>query len=144
MRQLKITKTNSNRENFSLEKYMEEIGSEELLTVEEEVELAKQSKKGDREALMKLVKPNLKFVVPIAKQYENQGISLPDLINEGNLGLIRAAEFWDETRGGSLISYAAYWIREAILQVLAEQNPIVRIPLNSNTSKKIDNAFSKV
>ncbi len=130
MRQLKITKSITNRESASLDKYLQEIGKEELITVEEEVELAQRIKKGDQEALEKLTKANLRFVVSVAKQYQNQGLSLPDLINEGNLGLIKAAEKFDETRGFKFISYAVWWIRQSILQALAEQSRIVRLPLN--------------
>ena len=126
MRQLKITKSITNRESASLDKYLQEIGKEELITVEEEVELAQRIKKGDQEALEKLTKANLRFVVSVAKQYQNQGLSLPDLINEGNLGLIKAAEKFDETRGFKFISYAVWWIRQSILQALAEQSRIVR------------------
>ena len=130
MRQLKITKSITNRESASLDKYLQEIGKEELITVEEEVELAQRIKKGDQEALEKLTKANLRFVVSVAKQYQNQGLSLPDLINEGNLGLIKAAEKFDETRGFKFISYAVWWIRQAILQALAKQSRLVRLPLN--------------
>lgn len=127
---VKITKSITNRESASLDKYLQEIGKEELITVEEEVELAQRIKKGDQEALEKLTKANLRFVVSVAKQYQNQGLSLPDLINEGNLGLIKAAEKFDETRGFKFISYAVWWIRQSILQALAEQSRIVRLPLN--------------
>lgn len=130
MRQLKITKSITNRESASLDKYLQEIGREELISVSEEVELAQRIKKGDREALNKLIKANLRFVVSVAKQYQNQGLSLPDLINEGNMGLIRAAQKFDETRGFKFISYAVWWIRQSILQALAEQSRIVRLPLN--------------
>lgn len=130
MRQLKITKSITNRESASLDKYLQEIGREELISVSEEVELAQRIKKGDRAALEKLTKANLRFVVSVAKQYQNQGLSLPDLINEGNLGLIRAAQKFDETRGFKFISYAVWWIRQSILQALAEQSRIVRLPLN--------------
>ncbi len=144
MRQLKITKSITNRESASLDKYLQEIGKEELITVEEEVELAQQIKKGDRDALEKLTRANLRFVVSVAKQYQNQGLSLPDLINEGNLGLIKAAEKFDETRGFKFISYAVWWIRQSILQALAEQSRIVRLPLNQVGSlNKINKAFSK-
>lgn len=130
MRQLKITKSITNRESASLDKYLQEIGREELISVTEEVELAQRIKKGDRAALDKLTRANLRFVVSVAKQYQNQGLSLPDLINEGNLGLIRAAQKFDETRGFKFISYAVWWIRQSILQALAEQSRIVRLPLN--------------
>ena len=130
MRQLKITKSITNRESASLDKYLQEIGREELITVEEEVELAQRIRKGDRRALEKLTRANLRFVVSVAKQYQNQGLSLPDLINEGNLGLIKAAEKFDETRGFKFISYAVWWIRQSILQALAEQSRLVRIPSN--------------
>ena len=130
MRQLKITKSITNRESASLDKYLQEIGHEELISVEEEVELAQRIRKGDRKALEKLTKANLRFVVSVAKQYQNQGLSLPDLINEGNVGLIKAAEKFDETRGFKFISYAVWWIRQSILQALAEQSRIVRLPLN--------------
>jgi RNA polymerase primary sigma factor len=144
MRQLKITKSITNRESASLDKYLQEIGKEELITVEEEVELAQRIKKGDRDALEKLTRANLRFVVSVAKQYQNQGLSLPDLINEGNLGLIKAAEKFDETRGFKFISYAVWWIRQSILQALAEQSRIVRLPLNQVGSlNKINKAFSK-
>jgi len=144
MRQLKITKSITNRESASLDKYLQEIGKEELISVEEEVELAQRIKKGDRTALEKLTKANLRFVVSVAKQYQNQGLSLPDLINEGNLGLIKAAEKFDETRGFKFISYAVWWIRQSILQALAEQSRIVRLPLNQVGSlNKINKAFSK-
>jgi len=144
MRQLKITKSITNRESASLDKYLQEIGKEELITVEEEVELAQRIRKGDRIALEKLTRANLRFVVSVAKQYQNQGLSLPDLINEGNLGLIKAAEKFDETRGFKFISYAVWWIRQSILQALAEQSRIVRLPLNQVGSlNKINKAFSK-
>lgn len=144
MRQLKITKSITNRESASLDKYLQEIGREELITVEEEVELAQRIKKGDQDALEKLTRANLRFVVSVAKQYQNQGISLPDLINEGNLGLIKAAEKFDETRGFKFISYAVWWIRQSILQALAEQSRIVRLPLNQVGSlNKINKALSK-
>lgn len=130
MRQLKITKSITNRESASLDKYLQEIGREELISPSEEVELAQRIKQGDRAALEKLTKANLRFVVSVAKQYQNQGLSLPDLINEGNLGLIRAAQKFDETRGFKFISYAVWWIRQSILQALAEQSRIVRLPLN--------------
>ena len=144
MRQLKITKSITNRESASLDKYLQEIGREDLITVEEEVELAQAIKRGDRRALEKLTRANLRFVVSVAKQYQNQGLSLPDLINEGNLGLIKAAEKFDETRGFKFISYAVWWIRQSILQALAEQSRIVRLPLNQVGSlNKISKAFSK-
>ena len=144
MRQLKITKSITNRESASLDKYLQEIGREGLITVEEEVELAQRIKKGDRLALEKLTKANLRFVVSVAKQYQNQGLTLPDLINEGNLGLIKAAEKFDETRGFKFISYAVWWIRQSILQALAEQSRIVRLPLNQVGSlNKINKAFSR-
>lgn len=130
MRQLKISKSFTNRESASLDKYLQEIGHEELLSVEEEVELAQKIKKGDRRALERLTRANLRFVVSVAKQYQNQGLSLPDLINEGNVGLIKAAEKFDETRGFKFISYAVWWIRQSILQAIAEQSRIVRLPLN--------------
>lgn len=144
MRQLKITKSITNRESASLDKYLQEIGREELISVEEEVELAQRIKKGDQSALEKLTRANLRFVVSVAKQYQNQGLSLPDLINEGNLGLIKAAEKFDETRGFKFISYAVWWIRQSILQALAEQSRIVRLPLNQVGSlNKINKEFSK-
>ena len=130
MRQLKISKSITNRESASLEKYLQEIGHQDLLTADEEVELAQQIKKGDRKALERLTKANVRFVVSVAKQYQNKGLSLPDLINEGNLGLIKAAERYDETRGFKFISYAVWWIRQSILQAIAEQSRIVRLPLN--------------
>lgn len=130
MRQLKITKSITNRETASLDKYLQDIGREELITAEEEVLLAQRIKQGDQSALEKLTKANLRFVVSVAKQYQNQGLSLPDLINEGNLGLIKAAQRFDETRGFKFISYAVWWIRQSILQALAEQSRIVRLPLN--------------
>ncbi|HAE36737.1 MAG: RNA polymerase sigma factor rpoD [Candidatus Nomurabacteria bacterium GW2011_GWF2_35_66] len=145
MRQLKITKSITMRESASLDKYLQEIEKEELVTLEEEVELAQRIKKGDRVALEKLTRANLRFVVSVAKQYQNQGLSLPDLINEGNLGLIKAAEKFDETRGFKFISYAVWWIRQSILQALAEQSRIVRLPLNQLGSlNKINKAFSKL
>jgi len=144
MRQLKITKSITNRESASLDKYLQEIGREELISVEEEVELAGRIRNGDRAALEKLTRANLRFVVSVAKQYQNQGLSLPDLINEGNLGLIKAAEKFDETRGFKFISYAVWWIRQSILQALAEQSRIVRLPLNQVGSlNKITKAYSR-
>ncbi len=144
MRQLKITKSITNRESESLEKYLQEIGKEELLSTDEEVELAQRIRKGDRKALERLTKANLRFVVSVAKQYQNQGLSLPDLINEGNLGLIKAAEKFDETRGFKFISYAVWWIRQSILQAIAEQSRIVRVPLNQVGSvNKINRMLSK-
>ncbi len=145
MRQLKITKSITNRESQSLDKYLQEIGREDLITAEQEVELAQRIKKGDQAALEKLTKANLRFVVSVAKQYQNQGLSLPDLINEGNLGLIKAAQRFDETRGFKFISYAVWWIRQSVLQALAEQSRIVRLPLNQVGSlNKINKAFSKL
>ena len=144
MRQLKITKSITNRESASLDKYLQEIGREELISVDEEVKLAQRIRKGDRVALEKLTRSNLRFVVSVAKQYQNQGLSLPDLINEGNLGLIKAAEKFDETRGFKFISYAVWWIRQSILQALAEQSRIVRLPLNQvGALGKINKALSK-
>ena len=144
MRQLKITKSITNRESASLDKYLQEIGHEDLISVEEEVELAQRIRKGDRSALEKLTKANLRFVVSVAKQYQNQGLSLPDLINEGNLGLIKAAEKFDETRGFKFISYAVWWIRQSILQAIAEQSRIVRLPLNQVGSvNKINRVLNK-
>ena len=144
MRQLKITKSITNRESASLDKYLQEIGREELVSPEEEVELAQRIRKGDQEALEKLTRANLRFVVSVAKQYQNQGLSLPDLINEGNLGLIKAAEKFDETRGFKFISYAVWWIRQSILQALAEQSRIVRLPRNQVGSlHKINKALGK-
>jgi len=144
MRQLKIVKSITNRESASLDKYLQEIGREELVTPEEEVELAQRIRKGDQKALEKLARANLRFVVSVAKQYQNQGLSLPDLINEGNLGLIKAAEKFDETRGFKFISYAVWWIRQSILQALAEQSRIVRLPLNQVGSlNKINKAQSE-
>ena len=144
MRQLKITKSITNRESASLDKYLQEIGHEELISVEEEVELAQRIRQGDRKALEKLTKANLRFVVSVAKQYQNQGLSLPDLINEGNLGLIKAAEKFDETRGFKFISYAVWWIRQSILQAIAEQSRIVRLPLNQVSSvNKINRVLNK-
>jgi RNA polymerase primary sigma factor len=145
MRQLKITKKVTNRETVSLDKYLQEIGRVELITAEEEVELARKIKQGDNAALEKLTKANLRFVVSVSKQYQNQGLSLPDLINEGNLGLIKAAQRFDETRGFKFISYAVWWIRQSILQALAEQARIVRLPLNKIGSiNKIKRAFSEL
>ncbi|MGZ4056161.1 MAG: sigma-70 family RNA polymerase sigma factor [Bacteroidia bacterium] len=145
MRQLKITKSITNRESASLDKYLQEIGREELITADEEVVLAKKIRDGDQVALEKLTKSNLRFVVSVAKQYQNQGLSLPDLINEGNLGLIKAAKRFDETRGFKFISYAVWWIRQSILQALAEQSRIVRLPLNQVGSlNKINKAYSRL
>lgn len=144
MRQLKITKSITNRESASLDKYLQEIGREELISVEEEVELAQRIKKGDQVALERLTKANLRFVVSVAKQYQNQGLTLPDLINEGNIGLIKAAEKFDETRGFKFISYAVWWIRQSILQACAEQSRIIRLPLNQVSSlNRLNKAFSK-
>jgi RNA polymerase primary sigma factor len=145
MRQLKIIKQVTNRETPSLDKYLHEIGKVELITAEEEVELARRIKQGDSLALEKLIKANLRFVVSVSKQYQNQGLSLPDLINEGNLGLIKAAQRFDETRGFKFISYAVWWIRQSILQALAEQARIVRLPLNKIGSiNKINKAFAEL
>jgi RNA polymerase primary sigma factor len=145
MRQLKITKSITNRESQSLEKYLQEIGKVELITPEEEVKLAIRIKQGDQKALEKLTKANLRFVVSVAKQYQNQGLTLPDLINEGNLGLIKAAQRFDETRGFKFISYAVWWIRQSILQALAEQSRIVRLPLNKvGLTNRISKAFSQL
>jgi RNA polymerase primary sigma factor len=145
MRQLKITKQVTNRETASLDKYLQEIGKVELITAEEEVALAQRIRQGDQSALEKLTKSNLRFVVSVSKQYQNQGLSLPDLINEGNLGLIKAAQRFDETRGFKFISYAVWWIRQSILQALAEQSRIVRLPLNKIGSiNKINKAFSSL
>ena len=144
MRQLKITKSITNRESASLDKYLQEIGKEDMISTEEEVELAQRIRKGDKKALERLTKANLRFVVSVAKQYQNQGLSLPDLINEGNLGLIKAAEKFDETRGFKFISYAVWWIRQSILQAIADQSRIVRLPLNQVGSvNKINRALSK-
>jgi RNA polymerase primary sigma factor len=145
MRQLKITKQVTNRETASLDKYLQEIGRVELITAQEEVELARRIKDGDKAALEKLTKANLRFVVSVAKQYQNQGLTLPDLINEGNVGLIKAAQRFDETRGFKFISYAVWWIRQSILQALAEQARIVRLPLNKiGTINKINRAYSEL
>ena len=147
MRQLKITKSITNRESEALDKYLQEIGKEEMISVEEEVELAQRIRKGDKKALERLTKANLRFVVSVAKQYQNQGLSLPDLINEGNVGLIKAAEKFDETRGFKFISYAVWWIRQSILQAIAEQSRIVRLPLNQvgsvNKINKLLNKFEQ-
>jgi RNA polymerase primary sigma factor len=145
MRQLKITKQVTNRETASLDKYLQEIGKVDLITAEEEVALAQKIRAGDQFALEKLTKANLRFVVSVSKQYQNQGLSLPDLINEGNLGLIKAAQRFDETRGFKFISYAVWWIRQSILQALAEQSRIVRLPLNKiGAINKINKAFSQL
>ncbi|MDB4533301.1 RNA polymerase sigma factor RpoD/SigA [Vicingaceae bacterium] len=145
MRQLKITKSITNRDSASLDKYLQEIGREDLITAEDEVELAQRIKEGDQVALEKLVKANLRFVVSVSKQYQNQGLTLPDLINEGNLGLIKAAQRFDETRGFKFISYAVWWIRQSILQAIAEQARIVRLPLNQVGSlNRINKAFSRL
>ena len=145
MRQLKITKSITNRESASLDKYLQEIGKVELITADEEVELAQRIRQGDKIALEKLTKANLRFVVSVSKQYQNQGLSLPDLINEGNLGLIKAAQRFDETRGFKFISYAVWWIRQSILQALAEQSRIVRLPLNKIGSiNKINKTYAKL
>ena len=145
MRQLKITKQVTNRETASLDKYLQEIGKVDLITADEEVELAQRIKAGDQRALEKLTKANLRFVVSVAKQYQNQGLTLPDLINEGNLGLIKAAQRFDETRGFKFISYAVWWIRQSILQALAEQARIVRLPLNKiGIINKVNKAFSEL
>lgn len=144
MRQLKITKSITNRESASLDKYLQEIGKYELISVEEEVELAQRIRKGDQRAIEKLTRANLRFVVSVAKQYQNQGLSLPDLINEGNLGLIKAAEKFDETRGFKFISYAVWWIRQSIMQAINEQSRIVRLPLNQVSSlSKYNKAVSR-
>ncbi len=145
MRQLKITKSITNRESQSLEKYLQEIGKVELIGPEEEVKLAVRIRQGDQKALEKLTKANLRFVVSVSKQYQNQGLSLPDLINEGNLGLIKAAQRFDETRGFKFISYAVWWIRQSILQALAEQSRIVRLPLNKvGLTNRIQKAYSQL
>ena len=145
MRQLKITKQVTNRDTQSLDKYLHEIGKEDLVTADEEVDLARRIKKGDAQALDKLIRANLRFVVSVSKQYQNQGLSLPDLINEGNLGLIKAAQRFDETRGFKFISYAVWWIRQSILQALAEQSRIVRLPLNKIGSiNKINKTLSRL
>ena len=145
MRQLKIVKQVTNRESVSLDKYLHEIGKVDLLTAEEEVNLARRLKEGDEDALQQMVKANLRFVVSVAKQYQNQGLSLPDLINEGNLGLIKAAKRFDETRGFKFISYAVWWIRQSILQALAEQSRIVKLPLNKIGSiNKVHRAFTEL
>ncbi len=151
MRQLKISKSITNRETASLDKYLQDIGKEELISAEEEVQLAQRIRAGDQRALEKLARANLRFVVSVAKQYQNQGLSLPDLINEGNLGLIKAAKRFDETRGFKFISYAVWWIRQSILQALAEQSRIVRLPLNQvgslnkikKESSKLEQAFER-
>lgn len=148
MRQLKITKSITNRENASLDKYLQDIGKEEMITADEEVELARKIRNGDQRALERLVNANLRFVVSVAKQYQNQGLSLPDLINEGNLGLIKAARRFDETRGFKFISYAVWWIRQSILQALAEQSRIVRLPQNQvgslNRIKKVSSKLEQI
>lgn len=145
MRQLKISKSITNRESESLDKYLQEIGREELITPEEEVKLALRIRQGDQKALDKLTKANLRFVVSVAKQYQNQGLTLPDLINEGNLGLIKAAQRFDETRGFKFISYGVWWIRQSIMQALAEQSRIVRLPLNKvGLTNRISRAFSQL
>ena len=145
MRQLIITKSITNRETASLDKYLQDIGKEELITAEEEVELARRIKQGDHNSLEKLIKANLRFVVSVAKQYQNQGLSLPDLINEGNIGLIKAAKRFDETRGFKFISYAVWWIRQSIIQASSEQSRLVRLPLNQIGSlNKIRKASSKL
>ncbi len=144
MRQLKISRSITNRESASLDKYLQDIGKEEMVSPDEEVALAQRIKNGDHEALERLTRANLRFVVSVAKQYQNQGLSLPDLINEGNLGLIKAAEKFDETRGFKFISYAVWWIRQSILQALAEQSRIVRLPLNQVGSlNKINKALTR-
>src|SRR3954463_7719183 len=145
MRQLKITKSITNRESQSLEKYLQEIGKVELISAEDEVKLAVRIRQGDQRALDRLTKANLRFVVSVAKQYQNQGLSLPDLINEGNVGLIKAAQRFDETRGFKFISYAVWWIRQSILQALAEQARIVRLPLNKvGLTNRIQKAYSQL
>ncbi len=145
MRQLKISKQVTNRETASLDKYLQEIGRLELITADQEVELAKRIKLGDHDALEKLTKSNLRFVVSVSKQYQNQGLGLSDLINEGNLGLIKAAQRFDETRGFKFISYAVWWIRQSIMQALAEQSRIVRLPLNRiGAINRINKTFSKL
>jgi RNA polymerase primary sigma factor len=145
MRQLKISKQVTNRETASLDKYLQEIGKVDLITADEEVSLAQRIRQGDRAALEKLTKANLRFVVSVSKQYQNQGLSLPDLINEGNLGLIKAANRFDETRGFKFISYAVWWIRQSILQALAEQSRIVRLPLNKiGAINKINKAYARL
>jgi RNA polymerase primary sigma factor len=145
MRQLKITQSITNRESASLEKYLQDIGKEEMVTPQQEVQLAQRIKKGDKEALDKLTRANLRFVVSVSKQYQNQGLSLPDLINEGNLGLIKAAQRFDETKGFKFISYAVWWIRQSILQAIAEQSRMVRLPLNQlGAMNKVRKAFSKL
>src|SRR6478609_7271740 len=145
MRQLKITKQVTNRETASLDKYLQEIGKVDLITADEEVELAVRIKKGDQQALERLTKANLRFVVSVSKQYQNQGLTLPDLINEGNLGLIKAAQRFDETKGFKFISYAVWWIRQSILQALAEQSRIVRLPLNKvGLTNKISKAYQQL
>ncbi|MCK9452430.1 MAG: RNA polymerase sigma factor RpoD/SigA [Bacteroidales bacterium] len=145
MRQLKITKSITNRETASLDKYLQDIGKEDMITADQEVELAQKIKAGDQKALERMVNANLRFVVSVAKQYQNQGLSLPDLINEGNLGLIKAARRFDETRGFKFISYAVWWIRQSILQALAEQSRIIRLPLNQVGSlNKVRKASSRL
>ena len=145
MRQLKIIKQVTNRETASLDKYLQEIGRVDMISADEEVELAKRIKNGDRAALDKLTKANLRFVVSVSKQYQNQGLALPDLINEGNVGLMKAAQRFDETRGFKFISYAVWWIRQSILQALAEQARIVRLPLNKiGVINKINKAYSEL